>query len=352
MRRSATIYDIARETGLSHTTVSQALRDSACVKEETRKRVHQVASRLGYRRNLSAAQLRVGHSHKIALIVPWQFDLQVALHHELQHLLQKHGYDLVVYPVLSPDERQDVFEQILASGYDGVVTMLYSFSQLRPHIHLFAARHCPVAIVGTPYDAELAPGIIGFDSTDMSGLHCALQKLFALGHTKILHAIGEDQTTSPHNRLVCDEVGKIAPPGWPTEIFLKAGTTPDSAAGYELAARILKERPEATAIQCPNDLFACGLIRGFNDLGVRVPEDFSVVGSENLGLCEYMTPRLASISVGEVHAGRQIVESLLEHIREDEWSDLAYQFELKAEFHCRESVAPPRKGLLTSPLTK
>ena len=107
-----------------------------------------------------------------------------------------------------------------------------------------------------------------------------------------------------------------------------------------MAARLMAERPGATAVQCPNDYFACGLIRGLGDMGIRVPEDISVIGSNNQRLCEYMFPRLSSIELGEFSAIPQIVSSLLEHIRQDDWSSLENHFELKSTFYPRGSIGP------------
>ena len=86
-----------------------------------------------------------------------------------------------------------------------------------------------------------------------------------------------------------------------------------------MAERLVRERPEATAVQCSNDYMAIGLIRGLHDLGIDVPGQISVIGSDNSPLCEYLSPRLSSIEVGASCAIKQMADALLEHLRQKEW---------------------------------
>ncbi len=135
MGRNITIYDIAKEAGLSHTTVSQALRNFTCVKEETRQRVLEIAHRMGYNRNFFAASLRKGSSRQIALVIPRNDNRgkMANLFDALQRMLDQNGYSLILFPLLTPDNTRQVFEHVLHSGYDRVRTYLCTFGQDRPY---------------------------------------------------------------------------------------------------------------------------------------------------------------------------------------------------------------------------
>ena len=344
MSKSITIYDIARETGLSHTTVSQALRNFPCVKEETRTRVQETARRLGYRRNNFASSLRLGSSRQIALVIP-RSDTQgklANLFDALQKMLDQNGYSLVLFPNLTADIAQHIFAQILQGGYDGLITYLYSYQQLKPFVAAFRERHCPVVVIGRPADMEHQAGLITFDMANLASLQEAMQTLHHLGHRRIVHILTPRTVGSAQDLLIQKFVKEHGPAGWRSNFLLEVGGQPGLAEGRRTAERLLAERSGVTAVQCPNDYFAMGLIRGLHDLGVEVPRDISVIGSDNQDFCEYMVPRLSSIEVGEYNAVPQMVASLLEHLQQPEWESLANRFELTSVFHRRESIGPAR----------
>lgn len=344
MGRNITIYDIAKEAGLSHTTVSQALRNFSCVKEETRQRVLEIAHRMGYNRNFFAASLRKGSSRQIALVIPRNDNRgkMANLFDALQRMLYQNGYSLILFPLLTPENTKQVFEQVLQGGYDGVITYLYTYEQFRPYAAAFRERHCPVVVIGSPSDMECRPGIIVFDQGNLASLQEALQTLHELGHRRIVHIQDPRHAQTPQCRLIHDFVQEHGPARWQSELLVETGGQPGLEAGRCTAARLLAERPGVTAVQCPNDYFAAGLICGLHDHGVEVPRDISVIGSDNQDLCEYLIPRLSSIEIGDYNAAPQMVASLLEHLRETEWESLANCFELNSVFHRRESIGPAR----------
>ena len=341
MSKSITIYDIAKEVGLSHTTVSQALRGLPSVKEETRVRVQEAAHRLGYRRNNFASSLRMGASRQIALVPYSGSQSKLAnLFDALQKMLDHEGYSLIQYPHLTMDNAQHIFAQILQGGYDGLITYLYSYQQLKPFVAAFRERRCPVVVIGRPTDMEHKSGVITFDMANLASLQEAMQTLHNLGHRRIVHILTRRTVGSAQNLLIQEFVKAHGPAGWRSNFLLEKGWQPGLEEGRRTAERLLAERPGVTAVQCPNDYFAMGLIRGLQDLGVEVPRELSVIGSDNQDFCEYMVPRLSSIEVGEYSAAPQIVASLMEHLRQPEWSSLANRFELHSVFHRRASIGP------------
>ncbi|MBO4620007.1 MAG: LacI family DNA-binding transcriptional regulator [Victivallales bacterium] len=342
MKRLVTIYDIAKEAGLSHTTVSRVLRNSSCVKTETRRRVQEIAQKLGYRHNSLAASLRTGVSRQIALIMPTGPFMHTGdmLLNGLQSQLKQEKYNVTLYPQLTSDNAQTVFSQVLDNGYDGLVTYLFTFKQIQPYVKFYQSLHCPVVIIGTPADIERQPGLISFDAGQCDGLQEVLKTLHKFGHQRVVHILGKHQVSSPQNQMIRAFVQKYGPADWQPELFSDEQGQTGLEEGFQMASRLITERPGVTAVQCPNDYFACGLIRGLGDLGIEVPRDISVIGSNNQRLCEYMFPRLSSIELGEFSAIPQIVSSLLEHIRQDDWSSLENHFELKSTFYQRGSVGP------------
>lgn len=343
MNNKVTIYDIARKARLSHTTVNMALRNLPHVKEATRQRVLEIAKAMGYTPNHFASTLRKGTSRNIALVTPSSSnDYGFDFFHVMQKLMKDEGYELIVHPLLSENNRQNLFETILSGGYDGVFTWLYKYSQFSPYAAMFLKRRCPVVVIGTPDDIEMHAGLVTFDPDDVTGISKALQTLHELGHTRILHAIHEQQLTNLQNQLIRSFAKQFAPSGWQSDFLLEPGTATSTEEGYCMAERLVRERPEATAVQCSNDYMAIGLIRGLHDLGIDVPGQISVIGSDNSPLCEYLSPRLSSIEVGVSCAAKQMADALLEHLRQKEWDGLQNRFKLQSSFICRESIGPVR----------
>lgn len=339
MTKRVSIYDIAVATGLSHTTVNQALRGSDCVKLETKAFILETAKRMGYHRNYLASTLRTGESKHIALITP--HSSRTFQHNDFANILQKQlnkkGYEMVLYPSLTPTNGDAIFERILKNFYDGVVTFIFSYAQFAPFADAFQQRHCPVAIMGIPEGAPPSPGVIPFHIHNLECVREVMEHLYSLGHRHILHAIPRGGQDGPQNRVYLQFMQEKGLSVRQEDcIYDSIGS--DLETGFVYAEKLLRDCPQVTALQCPSDAFAWGLIRCFKDHGVRVPEDVSVIGSGFSNICNYTLPRLASIEVGETNAVPELVDALLACRKAKNWEEPPQEFYLKAQFHPGESI--------------
>jgi LacI family transcriptional regulator len=166
--------------------------------------------------------------------------------------------------------------------------------------------------------AGAAAASIPFDVVDVDnygGARGAVRHLAAMGHTRIAIIKGAERNHDARERLrgyrdAVAGAGLEAPPRW--EI---AGDFTEGA-GHEAARRLLKMRPRPTAIFAANDTMAIGALSALREAGVRVPEDVSVVGFDDIPLARYMSPPLSSVHVDIVRLGGRAVERLLEVVAE------------------------------------
>jgi LacI family transcriptional regulator, repressor for deo operon, udp, cdd, tsx, nupC, and nupG len=274
---------------MSTATVSRALRGLAGVSEETRERVMESARRLGYVASPSAAGLASGQTRTVAVIVPmvtrWFF---AAVVQGAEEVLREHGYDLLLYNLAGDaSARHRVFEtSLLTKRVDAVLVL--SLKPSHDELARLDKLGRPVTIVG----AEV-PGWATVRIDDQEAARVATQHLVGLGHRRIGHiggetaygmdrSVGEDRSTAW--RAALERHGITPHPSWHG---LGQFLMPPAKAA---TMRMLHGEEPPTAIFAGSDEMAFGVLVAAAELGLRVPEDLSVIGiddhdwSESYGL--------------------------------------------------------------------
>jgi LacI family repressor for deo operon, udp, cdd, tsx, nupC, and nupG len=309
------IKDVAREVGVSTATVSRALRGLPRVSPETRERVLEVATRMGYVASPHAASLASGQTHAIGVVVPnvtrWFFGSVV---HGAEELLREEGYDLLLYTVTGePAARQRLFNSYLLSKRVDAVMVL----ALRPTAEEVASLDrtgSPTVVVGGS-----VPGWSSVCIDDIEAAGTAVRHLVELGHTKIAHLggvpdqehAGLDFSTPVARqegyRLAMAKAGLTIEPGWEV-------TGEYSAVGGLAACRqLLASGARPTAIFAGSDEMAIGASHAIREAGLRVPEDISLIGIDNHELSEYFD--LSTIAQPAPELGRLGAQTLLDALR-------------------------------------
>ncbi len=342
-----TIYDIAREANMSHTTVSMALRDMPQVKMATRRKIRELADRLGYQPNQVAVSLKAGCSRRIALIMPeGTLQLNHPLIEQFGALCHQNSYEMVLLQLAPEPERiRDLFEGLLQGGYDAAVTYLYDFTSVRDLLERFLAQKKPLALVGPPLDFEPRPGLFALNIDNSAAVRGAVRMLMALGHRHIAHTIPPEfkVCNSASNRAIRSTLLENGVNDWEPEFFYSSTWSSNwIRCGYQSAQLLLKNKPETTAIQCANDLFACGMIRGLQDLGIRVPEDISVIGSDNTEYGEFFSVSLSSFDLRLADTARALWQWLSRQLLWPDWDTIPEVVTLQGNLVVRESTGKVR----------
>ncbi len=333
------IKDVAREVAMSTATVSRALRGLPGVSEETRSRVQETARRLGYVPSPSAAGLASGLTRTVAVIVPfvtrWFF---AAVVQGAEEVLRERGYDLLLYNLAGDrSARHRVFEtSLLTKRVDAVIVL--SLKPSPDELLRLEQLGRPVTIVG----ADL-PGWATVRIDDHHAARTAMAHLLDLGHQRIGYVGGATEGvldfTAPTARLAgyrdsLRESGRAPEPALEANGEFTVG-------GGMRAGRELLERPERpTAVFAASDEMAIGVLRTARELGLRVPEDLSVIGIDDHEMAGFFD--LTTVAQPAHEQGRVAAQQVLSGLASRTWRP--EQVLLPTRLVVRRTTAPPTRG--------
>ncbi|MEU5566531.1 LacI family DNA-binding transcriptional regulator [Micromonospora musae] len=303
--RAAVMSDVARLAGVSHQTVSRVLNNHPSVRQETRERVLRAVHQLNYRPNALARGLAARRSKVIGVI---SFDTilygPAATLLGIERAARAAGYGINIV-TLERLDRSGVAAAIDALSEQSVAGVVL----IAPMVSAAVAVHglptgVPAVLVEPGVDGEL-PSV----SVDqVAGARLAVEHLLALGHETVVHIAGPRDWLEARDRLegwrlALETAGRRVPP------VITGDWSP--RAGYEIG-KSLGERRDVSAVFCANDHQALGLLRALHQRRVRVPEDVSVVGFDDIPEAEYFTPPLTTVRQDFDEVGRRCVAALLD----------------------------------------
>ncbi|MFB8146556.1 LacI family DNA-binding transcriptional regulator [Microbacterium sp. NPDC056003] len=334
-----TIKQVAAEAGVSITTVSHVLNDVAGLRVNpvTRDRIHEVAQRLGYVPNGLAQSLRTQRSNTIGLIgdeiVTTPFAGKLILGAQEVAMAR----DAVMF-VVSTGYQRDVevraIDEFLRRQVDGVIyaSMFHRDVQL------------PARLASVPtvfLNAECAtPGVPWVAPDEVSGGRDAASILLEAGHRRLGFINNVDDIPASSGRLEGFRK-RLGEEGIAPEELAVVAVESESPGGYAAAMELLTRQPRPTGIFCFNDRLAMGAYRAAAELGLRVPEDLSIVGFDNQEyVADGIYPGLTTIELPHYDMGVWAAERLFNRI--DGGNGNVPTALLRGPIVHRESVAPPR----------
>ena len=325
-----TSRDVARVAGVSVSTVSRALSRPDEVSAETRDKVLDTARGMGYRPNVAARGLVTGRTGVIGLVVP---DLENPFFSSLTKGVQSRAR-AAGYSVIVADSDEEVSQEAelvhsLARQVDGII--MCSPRSPEQVIVQLASETTLVLVNRVCGDVPS----VAIDNVD--GVRQAMQHLRALGHRSVAWVGGPSASWSSIERLRGLKAFASAHPD--TELVDLGSFQPYVSGG--LAAADLVIASGATAVLAYNDLVALGLLDRFRQRGVKIPDDISVVGMDNIPMSALTTPPLTSVGVALVACGRAGVDILLSLVREPSVPPV-HHHDLSFELVVRGSSGPVR----------
>lgn len=336
---AVTIRDVAREAGVSISTVSRALAAPERVAEPTRTLVQATAARLGYRPNRNARGLITGRSGSIGLVVP---DLENPFFGSVckgvQARARAAGYSVFVADTDEDPSAEGEIVHGLIKQVDGVI--LCSPRTSDDEIRQLAAE-TPLVLANRSLQG--VPSIV-FDNA--GGTRIVLRHLVALGHRRIAYAGGPLSSWSNGERS-----GAFLRFGDEREglELVDLGNFPPRFSGGVQAAD-LAVASGASAIVAFNDLMALGLIDRLRQRGLATPDDMSVTGFDNVAVATFVRPNLTTVDMPRVQMGRISVDALLDTVNGGSAAAVPAVQELGVDLVVRQSSAVPRDAPATSPV--
>jgi DNA-binding LacI/PurR family transcriptional regulator len=300
------VTDVAREAGVSTATVSRVLNDSGQVRDETRESVLRAIARLHYTPNLYARTLAGGDSRTIGMIVsnlenPFFLDIYRSLEAEAQRV----GHEVLVASTgYDPERLSAAIGLMLGRRVTGIAAVV---SEMTPaHAAELNRSGLPVVV----YDVTASGRQIVNVLVDYaSGMREMIELLYSTGHRHFAF-VGHHTTLGPLSaRLVAfnDQMHQYG-----RRVKYQVVTETDALdGGYRAGHLLLAGDPTPTAIVCVNDLMASGVLRALRERGLRVPEDVSVTGFDNVTLAEYVSPPLTTVDVPRLAIGQLVVDRLV-----------------------------------------
>ena len=304
-----TIKDVARAAGVSVATVSRVHNGSDLVKETTRRRVDEVARRLGYSPHGAARSLITSRTSTLGVLLPdiyGEFFSEVI--RGIDQTAQRHGYHLLVSS--SHDDRSAV-ETALRSMWGRVDGLIV----LWPDLDETAVPNLPAGFPLVLLSAPIGPN--GFDVitvANFEGAYAMVCHLLDLGHRRIAIIKGIEGNADAAERLRGYR-GALASAGLGSSAIEVAGEFNESS-GFRAANVLLARKVRPDAIFAANDAMAIGALSALREAGLRVPEDVALAGFDDIPMARYLDPALSSVHVDISALGERAALRLLAAVRD------------------------------------
>ena len=335
-----TQVDVARLAGVSRATVSYVLNGQTegrvPISEETRQRVLEAIEELGYEPDARAQALRSGNTNTIALIIP---DLRNPHFCELatgiEEAARASGYHLLLSSTTLNDEYAvEIFKDLSRRRFDGLIlgsSFILKSKEAQATLEQVRKRGLPIVELSENYGVDS----VGTDYRDAT--EEVMSYLLSLGHRRIglIYGIGGHELAEDRRQPYRAAL-EIA--GIPIDETLIVECGPTIEDGYQAAKKLIKLPSRPTAIISINDLLSVGAVRAAVDAGLRVPNDLSLVGYDNIPMSNYLVPRLTTVTKDAHASGKKAFELLMMRMQN---SDLPRQkIHTPARLIIRESTGP------------
>ena len=336
-----TIIDIAKKSNVSHSTVSRALNGSTLISQSTTERIRQIASEMGYFHSSAARSLKTNRTQALGVIVsniddPFFGEILQGI----EEIAQNKGYSLfMAASQRDPEREQHIVQAMREHRVDGVIICSASFSTSQSN--QFSKYGIPIVVVNNQAAEDYRYSIY---HDDVDGSRQVTRHIIELGHQRIAYLGNSSSGRTNIDRINGFErelslAGLKIPSEYKYDV---PGGGPDN--GLEGAKYFLSLNRRPTAIVCYNDMIATGVLKGLNAEHIRVPEEISVTGFDNIIFSAFTNPPLTTFDqpkrfIGS-EAARLVLDLLNTPIHEDSPRQPIVQ-KIKGNLLIRQSTASP-----------
>lgn len=308
-----TIKDIARELGISPSTVSRALKDHPDISQETKKLVNEVAQRCNYRPNVIALSLKGQRSNVIGVIIPqivhYFFSSVIS---GIEEVANMYGYSVMLSQSGENYSKEVAASDAFLNGIiDGLIISVSKDTNDYAHFHRFEEEGIPMVFFDRAID-EIQSDRILID--DFDGAYQATEHLIIQGRRKIVHFTGPQNRLIGQNRLngylkAMRDNGVVID----DRLILNCDTF-DSA--IKETQQLIDKGVKFDSIFTVNDFTAAGALKVLTKNGIRVPDDVSVVGFGDDDIAQMVAPTLSTVSQPGYEMGKRAMEQLIRRINQ------------------------------------
>jgi len=332
------IREIARRARVSTATVSRTINHVPTVDPQLAKRVWKVIDEVGYYPNTQARSLVSGRSRIFGLIVS---EITNPFFPELvqtfENLAVENNYEiLLTSTVHDPKRMESSVRRMIERRVDGVAILTFGMEDaLLDHLRF---RKVPLVFVDV---GPNAPGIVNIRINYLNGIRQAVQHLAALRHTRIAFISGPSHLKSAIARRSAF-VTSMAEIGFPSDLIVEGNHRMDGGMRALVEFDKLSNRP--TAVLCSNDMTAIGVMREAYDRDMKIPNDLSVIGFDDIRLAEFTIPPLTTVQMSQTELAKIAFQALLSEVQRDAPSQERSEYHLNTNLVLRRSTAMVQPG--------
>jgi LacI family transcriptional regulator, galactose operon repressor len=328
------IRDVARRAKVSTATVSRTVNQVATVDAQLAKRVWKAIEELGYYPNRQARALVSGRSHVFGLVVS---EITNPFFPEIvqtfETLAVEQNYEILLTSTIHDPKRMELAVRRMIEGrVDGVAILTFGMEDyLLEHLRF---RNLPLVFIDI---GPKAPRVSNIRVDYADGIRQAVQHLAALRHERIGFITGPLRLRSAVARRDAFEASmrEIGLPVRPDFVIEGDHRLEGGKRGLKKLSE-LRERP--TALLCSNDMTAIGVMREAFELGIKVPQDLSVVGFDDIRMAEFLTPPLTTVQMSQSELARLAFEALLKEVKRESPAPEGTEYILKTRLVLRSST--------------
>ena len=325
--------DIAAACGVSVATVSKALNDHSDIGEETKQHIKEVARDMGYSPNALARALKTNRTYNIGVL--FVDEAQSGLTHDyfsqvldsFKRTVEDKGYDITF--INKGRNRLSYLEHCRYRGFDGVMIACVDFFD--PQVVELVRSNLPLVTIDHMFNNR-----ISVMSDNVGGIQQLLEYIYSRGHRKIAYIHGADSAVT-RERLAsfyhtAEKLGLEVP-----DEYIKEAPYRDSWGTGERTKELLALKNPPTCIMYPDDFASLGGLNAIAELGLRVPEDISVVGYDGIRISRHLSPKLTTLKQDTKSIGMKAAEKLISLIEHPK-STIIEQIVIKGEVYEGGSV--------------
>ena len=305
----ATITDIAKELNTTPATVSRALSNHPRISEKTKRSVHETALKLNYKTNRIASSLRSGKTHLIGVIIPSaEINFFGSVVHGIENIANENGYGVLLF---QSNEQRDYEEKglqnFLSARVDGILVSIAKDTMDYSHFREIKSRRVPLVFFDRVND-DLDIDSVVID--DYKGAFLATEHLISQGYTRIAHISGPQHLKNFYDRLK-GYMGALQANKIKIDHSLIYDGNISIESGRKGTSHFLSMQNPPDAIFATEDFTALGVIKEIKEKGIKIPEQFGVVGFANELFGEHITPTLSTVDQQTIRMGKSALSLLL-----------------------------------------
>jgi LacI family transcriptional regulator len=312
MIEKMTIRDIARLAGVSKATVSRVLNKKPDVNPATRERILRLMEEWAFVPSITASGLAGGRSRMIGILIPsltWPAIPEIM--RGISEVIEQSPYELLLYSITHEEDRtkkdqRDIIDRILATRLAAGLLAIFPGQSIE-HLTRLHEQGFPIVMIDDQAEPTSIPWV---GAGNRMGSYAATRYLLRQGHRRIAHIQGPSKFLVSHERYE----------GY-CEALNESGVTLDSTlvmegdfmpqGGRNCAIKLLSLEKRPTAIFAANDLMAYGVLAAAEELGLRIPEDLSLIGFDDIPLSAHTRPALTTVRQPFSSIGQRAIELLL-----------------------------------------